>query len=453
MKRILSLIFCIIMLFSVSCSSSLAVEETKGNHTESVTCEEEEKTEEKEKDTAPISIPEGFSVGYAKATVNPGQGVGLGGYGNETTRLSRVQVDDLYLTCTAVSDGENVVFIFSSDTIHVARTTAEGIGKQAEKLYGVPAENVIMNGTHSHSTPAMANLETPGLSQYLKKYVATAKDLMGKALRDLDSATIQVGEKEAVGFNYVRRYVSLVDGSYLGKNLPAGQDPAKVAHESDADHKMRLIVFDRETKKDVVLVNWQAHPTKVGGSDSTDVSADYIGVFRKTVEKEGYLFSFHQGASGNVTPASRIQGNPNYYESHITYGEKLGEIALDTIKAGLTPAASGKVQAKMEEYTATRKNGGKQEGVNLTVLSIGDVAFATAPCELHDTLGVEIREKSPFAFTFFCGYTNGRIGYIPAAFAIPNGGYEVESCHYIDGTGEAIAGELVRLLNDIFATR
>ncbi len=450
MKKILALLLLFSFLVTLpACASDLSLQTKEGDGTTLSSTEENKETGEERKE---IILPKGFSVGHAKMKVNPNPGTGLGGYGTENDRLSKVILDDLMLTCTAISDGENTLFVFSSDTIHVAATTAASIGKIAQKKFGVPEANVILNATHTHSGPAMANTSAPGLAQYIKKYIVAAEELMYQSLCDLESAEILVGTHMTEGLNYVRRYVSKLNQSYLGKNLDDGQDPAKVAHESEADRAMRIICFDRTTKQDVVLVNWQAHPTKEGSSNGTDVSPDYIGAMRKSVEKAGYLFSFHQGAGGNVSPSSKIKGNPNYYNGSQPYGEKLASVLLDALKE-LKPAASGRVQAKKLTFTATKKDGKGTEDLPISVLSIGDVAFAAAPCELHDSLGVDIRERSPFGFTFFCGYTNGRYSYIPASFAFPNGGYEVESCRYVQGTGEALADELVNQLNQIYNTK
>ena len=73
----------------------------------------------------------------------------------------------------------------------------------------------------------------------------------------------------------------------------------------------------------------------------------------------------------------------------------------------------------------------------------GDLAFCSIPGELHDSLGKDLREASPYKMTFLCGYSNGMNGYIPAEFAFANGGYEVGQTHYAKGTGEALGWKFV----------
>lgn len=107
-----------------------------------------------------------------------------------------------------------------------------------------------------------------------------------------------------------------------------------------------------------------------------------------------------------------------------------------------------KAERKEASYTRIKDKNGDNT-MYLSVLSIGEVAFATAPCEYHDTLGVQVKESSPYKVTFMCAYTNGSHGYIPASFAFEMGGYEVESTKYERGTGEKIAEDLNGLLNQI----
>ena len=68
---------------------------------------------------------------------------------------------------------------------------------------------------------------------------------------------------------------------------------------------------------------------------------------------------------------------------------------------------------------------------------------------MFDTNGMEVKQASPFKMTFMCAYTNGGNGYIPSSYAFSRGGYEVDTTRYVQGTGEALANELIRLLNTL----
>ena len=446
MKKILSLLLAFTMLFSlVACSSSLDTEETNGV---TVTEEKNEETKEaeKEKDTSPIVYPEGFSVGFGRAVVNPPIGTGLGGYGNHMTRLSKKILDDLMLTCTALCDGENVVLLYSTDLVAIGPSVVSYVQKLAEKNFGIPKENVIINATHTHSSPAFYNSNVTGMNKYAKLYYQAAMDIAEEALRDLAPAEILVGQSKTEGLSYVRRYVNKITGEYLGKNLSPGQDPNVVAHESEEDEVLQVIRFDRTDKKDVVLVNWQCHPTAPGGENSSDVSADFISTLREQAEADyDVLVSYHQGAAGNLAQTGYLQGDRNNSADFYQQGRDIAAVVGDALQKA-TPAQSGKIQAKLTVYKGTFKeevlNGTKvrsySETIPLYTITAGDLAFCSIPGELHDSLGKELRETSPYKMTFLCGYSNGLNGYIPAEFAFPNGGYEVDQTHYVKGTGEAL---------------
>jgi hypothetical protein len=402
-------------------------------------------------------------VGYARSKVNPKPGVGLGGYGNQNTRLSNKIVDDLMLTCTALSDGTNTVLLFSSDHTAIGIGIVNNVCNLIEKNYGIPKNNVIINATHSHSAPSLAVSRWTGVANYLDSiYYTVANTVAGKAIRDLEEATVWIGRGYTDQLNHVRRYVSLVDGSYLGKNLSSGQNPNKVAHETQADNEMQIVKFDRKSKKDVVLCNWQCHPTGPGAADSTDVSSDWIHYLRATVEAEaGVHFSYHQGAAGNIGQSSPIQGEKSWggsrYKEH---GREIAKTALSVLN-DLTPINGGKVQATRISYVAEYKpeildktqSKSYSNNLTLTVLTAGDLAFGSAPMEMHDTLGKDLKEDSPFKMTFMCAYSNGTAGYMPASFAYANGGYEVTSTNFKKGTGEIIVSKLVSQLNTFYKTR
>ncbi len=463
MKKILSLLLVISMLLSfASCQSSLGkAGETKTTEAPLSATEETSETKNETVDNTPIVYPEGFSVGFGREIVTPPSGTGLAGYGG-TDRVSKSVLDDLKLTCTAICDGENVVLLYSTDLTKMGGGIAEVAKKQLNQAYGIPAENIMFNATHTHSAPGFSTSNFAGAKKYLPLYYAAVVKTAGDALRDLEEASALYGTGNTVELNYVRRYISLIDGSPVSKNVSYGQDPTKVAHESKPDTELQIIKFDRATKKDVILCNWQCHPTGPGGEKNYEVSADWIGSLRDSVEQEAdVLFSFHQGAAGNLAQGGKIQGDKSWGGSlYVEHGKEIAKVALSVMQ-NLTPVQTGKIQARRFVLTAEYKEeilSGKQQKlyssqIDLGAITMGEIAFALCTGEPHDTMGVTVKDSSPYKATFFCGYTNGDNGYIPSAFAYPNKGYEVESTNYAPGTGEAIVAELLKNLGEMHAAQ
>ena len=60
----------------------------------------------------------------------------------------------------------------------------------------------------------------------------------------------------------------------------------------------------------------------------------------------------------------------------------------------------------------------------LRFVRINDALIWSAPVELFCEIAMDLREKSLFAHTFYFGYTNGWLGYLPTARAFEEGGYE-----------------------------
>lgn len=457
MKRILTALLAGAMLFAASSCSSLedptatvakeSATETAGTVTETVA---------ETVDKGPIVLPEGFSAGFGRVTVNPQPGTALAGWPTAGNRLSRSILDDIELTCTALCDGDDIFLLYSADTLFVGENMVSTVARMMEETYGIPEQNILMNATHTHSAPGLHLPSLAGMKEYLKEFYPALKSVTDRAIRDLAPAELFSGLSYTKGLNYVRRYVSVKDGSYLGgTSLGNGLLPEIAKHETEADNELRILKLDRAEKKDIVLCNWQCHPTSTGGESSTGVSADWVGALRDEAEAlMDVHFSFHQGAGGDLVPGSLIKGETKNGD-HIKHGKAIAKVAAEAV-ANATKIESGPFRANKIQFVGTRKdsyankNGGKKtETMDLSVLSIGDAAFATAPIEMHDTLGQYVRDNSPFRFTFMCAYTNGSHGYVPSSLAFDNGGYETNSTHFEKGTGEQIAKKLVELLDNL----
>ena len=87
--------------------------------------------------------------------------------------------------------------------------------------------------------------------------------------------------------------------------------------------------------------------------------------------------------------------------------------------------------------------------VPLRVYKAGDIAWSAAPFEMFDKTGKEIREASPFPFTFSQGYTDANFYYLPTDESFEYGCYEVDTTRYKRGTAEMVRDKLIEMLKKI----
>ena len=479
MKRIVTLILALSMLLSLcACSSSLATEETVA---ESATAEH--KTKEV-KETGPIVYPEGYSVGYGSVDVT-GSAYPLQYYGGEATGSQ----DPLMLSCVAICDGENVALIMTIDLKKMYAKVFNQSLSIIEKKFGIPAENVIISSTHSHSAPD-AGEDVRGNALWVQQYYKKVPLAVEEALRDLDVVEQtyigKANEEHPIGF--VRRYY-MADGSF--KTI-ASSNPCTdyKAHESEADPEFRTIRFDRKNKKDVLMVNFQTH---YGGQVKPNMlSADFVHLFRQQAqEKWDCHFAYYSGAGGNINfisyipgeryyeapsdaivefmgttqramaaeePAAlgKIQGMRSFYPGKVMHNsEEEVRKAQEVVSAGYETAEGVSLMARygfdshfQPAFIVTRSRLGETLDVPLTAIGCGDLSFAAFPYEMFHENGKQVRDGSPYKMTFICTLSGDALGYVPSAIGYKNGGYETFNCRFAPGSGEEFANESIRLLTE-----
>ena len=102
----------------------------------------------------------------------------------------------------------------------------------------------------------------------------------------------------------------------------------------------------------------------------------------------------------------------------------------------------------LAKWTAPQEEGPVE--VEVQALRIGELAIVAMPGEPFAEIGAEVRKRSPFAFTMFCGYSSGTGGgYMPTAEEYAHGGYEVERTPYGPGADRAVIEASVRLLESL----
>lgn len=405
-----------------------------------------------------LSLPAGFCVGSARASLNPPLGISLAGHGMKNAieaRHSTVNWDELMLCCTAYSDGENLALMFTYDSCQFGQPVAKPMFRLLEETYGIPEENVVFSGTHTHAGPVMYACDErfPKVPEFVHTMFAPAMLRITKeAIEDLTPAKLLLGRGKTEGLSFVRRYVSKKDGSFLGNWPKEILDPEEAMHESEVDEEMQVARFVREGKKDVILVNWQCHPTSAGGYSKTNTSADWPGIIRNTVgEKADALVVYHQGACGNIIPFGKLRGERSFAgDAFREHGALLSEKVLEILENNMTPAETGKVRIRKDYFSTPHikpERGDLQ--VPVTALVLGDLSFATVPYEMFHQNGQQVKSGSPCEMTFICEVTNGDFVYVPAEECYANGGYEVSITPMAKGGGERIANHLVEMLTEL----
>ncbi len=435
-------------------------------------------------------------AGYGRVDITPQESVPLRGYGNTSRRMSQTVLDPLYATCLAFSDGTDTpVLLFALDLCAFGPVSTPRIRPYLSARTGLPEDRILLSCSHTHSAPDLENTSVPSAGRYLDALEAQLFSAAQQALADLRPAEVSFASVRTEQLTFVRRYV-LADGTYAGDNYGHFSLSPIAAHESEPDSAMQLLKLSRAGAQDVLLVNFQGHPSRTGGIRKYEISADAVGVLRAELEAQlGCVSAYFTGGSGNLNFKSRVESE-NLYPDHLTLGRAMAQYALRgmpalrpiragaprTAKTVLTLPTDHRLDGRLADaervirrfnetydrpactelarslgfnsvYHASfirRKSRMPAElPVELNALSIGDASFVLAPYEMFDTNGLQIKASSPFPATFILTCANADFDYIPSALGFAHGGYSADSCCFLPGTGETLAEAFSALLRTL----
>ena len=103
----------------------------------------------------------------------------------------------------------------------------------------------------------------------------------------------------------------------------------------------------------------------------------------------------------------------------------------------LTPMKEGlKWPEALNEYIVDEKGTAKTIKVPVRFLNINDkIGIWASPLELFCEISNEVRERSPFPYTFYYGYTNGWLGYMLTEEEWEYKGYEPTVSPFVPNAG------------------
>ncbi|MFB3826502.1 MAG: hypothetical protein ACE15B_07015 [Bryobacteraceae bacterium] len=432
---------------------------------------------------ASLAAPPALKIGVGRTVITPPLEIPMAGY--YYPRAADGVHDDLHASALVFDDGRTRAALVACEIVHVSRQAVETARKKLEAKWGIPAGQVMISATHSHTGPVVSSPEyTRMLGGWIADSVTTAHG------RKSPARLFVALEKEASIAHY-RRYV-MKDGSvrtnpWVVPNAPPGYvNPDVVRPVGVPDPDVGVVYAETESGEPLVTwVNYAMHQDTVGG---TWISADYayfLGRFLSKIKGQDMPTVFTIGAAGNINHYDiRRPGPQRGFETARRFGEVLGSAVTKaythmegvpdarvralsrTIDLPLVKVTAQEVEesrkvlaepppqnvdftierVKAAKVMAVHKRNGEPVRAEMQVIAVGPVAFVAVPGELFVELGQSIKKASPFRYTFIVELANDSIGYIPTRQAYAEGSYEPASTPLAPGAGEKIVETAADLL-------
>lgn len=409
--------------------------------------------------------PQSFRAAVSKVNITPHTPKQLLGYG---ARKSTGVNDSIYHRVAVLDDGKTRFVLVSSDICVVAPSEYDKVAAMLESEFGIPPENFWWSLTHTHSAP---ELGPPGLPeafmperyehQYDTAYTAETEsklvDAVADAINKLEPAQLSVGWGHS-NANINRRARDGNGKTYLGLNpdLPV-------------DRRIGMLRLERPDNSPIAIIaNYAMHGTVIGG-ECTLISGDAPGIVADYVEKAtGATMLFINGAAGNIAPIYSTQPGPSRLKefepllgNHILEANARMTASSADIKFSVgktiveTPRRKGLNWPEyMKDYTGKNSTGADVVKLPVRFLKVNhDIMIWSAPVELFCEVSNEVRNRSPFPYTFYYGYTNGWLGYLMTDEEIPLGGYETTVTPFEAGAAEDLIDAVMGYISGATQTR
>ena len=425
-------------------------------------------------------------TGFAEADITPDIGMEQpGGYGKT---FHKTMHDPCKVRVAVFDDGNKNVAIVGIDALIVPRHLVLSARKKIEQKCNIKGDAVLIAASHSHSAGPTGMIQ-PGEydhaddfvkilayeksscadPQYLETVENEIVDAVCRAYNSRGESLVGVGKglEDNVAFNRRFRMKNGMSITHPGQGNPDIIEPA-----GPVDPEVGVIgVWDKDGKCTGCIVNYACHATTNPGG----ISANWIYYMEQTIRGAmgpECIVVFTAGANGDVTQVNNLSPylNPRGEDWTRFVGAQVGaeavKVLLNMPRGILTPISvqtkimnidrrnpdPGRVKKCLEmvkkspqEVGATKWTFAKEivlldaslkkktkTEVEVQAVQIGPAVFVTNPAEFFCQLGLNIKNQSPFQYTFPVELANGCVGYVPSkeAFGNDGGGYETRLTSY-----------------------
>ncbi len=420
-----------------------------------------------------------FQAGVATANITPWLGDGLvGNFG--TPPPAKYVHDELHVRAFVLDDGSSRIVIVVNDNIYISREVLDEAKRQITEATGIPADRMLMSGTHTHSSVS-ARWPNPlkpekEFTEYQRFVAHRIADGVRCAINNLQPARIAWGTVDVPGQVFCRRWL-MKPGTELFNpfgepdqaKMNPGNSPNLLKPAGPVDPQIAFFALETPEGRPLgLLANYSLH--YVGGTGPNHLSADYFAVFADRMQQllsadrldPPFVGAMSNGTSGNINNVDflRPREKREPYErirevadecAQAVHGEykKLvwhDWVGLDMrqreIELGVRkPTASQLEHAKEVLADPERKDQFPHERnyaeraiqqldspdtvrVILQAVRIGELGISAIPFEVFSEIGLELKARNPLRPSFTIELANGGYGYLPTPEQHKLGGYE-----------------------------
>ncbi|MHC4229881.1 MAG: sugar phosphate isomerase/epimerase family protein, partial [Planctomycetota bacterium] len=437
-----------------------------------------------------------LTAGVAVTDITPPVGYRMSGYFRE--RLSTGTSNPLRAKAVVIRQGRESAAMVSCDIIGLSPEVSSRARKLAAKKTGIPAANILLAATHSHTGPLYFGalrkhfhhraIAASGSDPYEKvDYSSRLVRRIVKAITQADAAAkpvrLEAGTVEQQGLSFNRRF-HMKNGTV--RFNPGIQNPDIVRVAGPIDPEVGIVFF-RETNTDrnvAAMVNFALHLDTVGG---TEYAADYPFYVEQSLrEKYGkdLVLLYGTGTCGDInhidvtkrerlktdyigrtlgeTVCAKAESLKSITESALAvrraivdvplqrYGPEKVAWARESIEKVGTRELSFLEQVEAYKIIAIEMRQSRTIPLEVQVFRLSrDVAVVGLPGEVFVDLGLAIKQSSPFATTIVIELCQDAPGYIPTKKAFAEGSYETVNSRIAPGGGEKMAEAAIRLLKEL----
>jgi len=384
-----------------------------------------------------------FRAAVVKVDITPTGQQWLVGY---APRQSTGVHDHIYHRIAVLDDGHTQFVLVSSELVGFSPALYDEFAARLERETGIRRVNLWWTVTHTHSS---VEVGPPGLGKAFSNLAKRYEHDYDHALLEHIQQSLMAGIQEARG-KLAPASLEAGTGTALANiNRRARTEKGDIVlglnPYGPTDRQIGLLRLKRADGSLLGLIaNYAVHGT-VLGQKNTLISGDAPGIVASYVEKKlGATMLFINGAAGNLAPTYTVRDDipsSHIQEFTVLLGDRILAANRDMApRAQVVRLAAGEKIVEsprapqmgwddsLGKYLRKADDGSALVRLPVRFLKVSDeVVLWAAPVELFCEIAINVRNASPFPYTFYFGYANGWLGYLPTQQAFGEGGYEVKT--------------------------